>query len=395
MPVEVVFFNVGQGDCTFLWFYKNVKQQKVGTHAVLIDCGSSGAIAPWKLLPGQRPSKPRKEMVDRLTRKLDDYLGRMQNPNVLDYLIITHPDKDHFNLLEEVLLRKKDKKQLKYTIGKVLYGLGHPDYKTAGKDFIPTLLTDWGELEGPGKEKVLAVDMVTMPSQPQELLKNTSDGAGLQMVGSVIGAGPVGWTHAEQGKKEDIANEASLVTVLQGAPDQFGRRQRVLLMADAIKVDEYTVEGLCPDLCKRDTHLWLKMGHHGSDSSTGDAWLKTTTPDGLFVSTGVFKFSGKTGTCTESKMTAVLKQWTTVRKKAKNPVPVPAVHAGLKWGYVAQDSNGDFAYTPTTDGLFSSLALPQVPGTRNARDEADKWRGVDWHLRLDDPASGDYEIWYE
>ncbi|WKU48720.1 MBL fold metallo-hydrolase [Streptomyces sp. VNUA116] len=110
MPVEAVFFNVGQGDCTFLWFYKNVKQQKVGTHAVLIDCGSSQAIAPWRLLPGQQPSQPRTEMIDRLTHKLDDYLGRMQNPNVLDHLIITHPDKDHFNLLEEVLLRNKNKK---------------------------------------------------------------------------------------------------------------------------------------------------------------------------------------------------------------------------------------------------------------------------------------------
>ncbi len=393
MPVEVVFFNVGQGDCTLLWFYDRANRN-VGTHAVLIDSGSSQAVAPLNPGPSLQSARAKDQMIGRLKSKLDSYLSRLKNPYVLDCLIVTHPDEDHFNLLEEVLLSDLDPPQLKYTIRQVRYGLSPWDYKERGGDFMWTLFHHWDTLGGPSGQKVENEPLqVTMPTSPQPVLPGIT-GANLYMVGSVLGPErPTDWDKYETGKKEHIANAGSLVTVLQGEPDAHGRRQKVLLMADAVEINERYLQGAVGTLCSRESNLWLKLGHHGSVTSNTDEWIKHTTPDGLFVSTGVKAFGGKSATCTVGNITnRLLPAFNSVRPA---PGPFPRqVTVPPNWGYVVQDDMagsptlGRFLHQPLTnnDALFSSLATPAGPNG---------WAGVDWHLRLDNSTSGSYDIWYE
>ncbi|MCD9141408.1 MBL fold metallo-hydrolase [Streptomyces albireticuli] len=411
MPVEVVFFNVGQGDCTFLWFYDK-PGDTVGTHAVLIDCGSSQQVAPLN------PFQGKTGMVDRLDSRIGDYMARLRNPDVLDCLIITHPDKDHFNLLRHVLQDQQSPPRLKYQIRAIRYGLTVDDYKEGNQSFVHDLIELWTTfVDRRGRRGVVTKpDFVTMPVDPEALVTGTR-GAELLMVGAAVGVDPrsrrkypknpgKGKQTPEEkdeekrteGEKEKIANESSLVTLLQGDPEGNGDRQRVLLMADAVKLNEdYLGLGFAGGRLKRQSKLWLKLGHHGSRTSNTDEWLNYTTPDGLFVSTGVLVFSGGSGTFTDSNVNGrLLKTWKKVLKN--NNIPPVNVSSGQQWGYVVHDDSnrrGEFIYAPTTDGLFSSMAMPPVRGGTKARGDAANWRGVDWHLRLDDPRPGSYEIWYE
>ncbi|MFI2188087.1 hypothetical protein [Streptomyces sioyaensis] len=398
MPVEVVFLNVGQGDCTLLWFYDRAAPT-VGTHAILVDCGTTGAVPPWRPVPVAVGGDARGRLVSHLCERLDHYLSRLRHPYTLDWLVVTHPDQDHFNLLQDVLVDGRDPARLKYTIRNVAYSLRPIDYHEGGGDFMTRLFTDWTSFTGASGQRVLnEPQVVTMPSSPVPLL-GTGPGAELHLVGAVVGP-TIHSSGAQQrpgdvemfaaGPKERIANMSSLVTVLTGEPEaSSGRRQKVLLMADAERINEQYLMGWAGALCSRESHLWLKLGHHGSKHSTSDEWLAHTTPDGLFISTGLNSFGGGVATCDAANLAGrVLAQWERVRTAHGIPAPTvrPVPHRGFGFQDNTTEPPWSFAYAQDTDGVFSSLAVP--PDTAG-------WQGVDWHLRLDHAAPGSYDIWYE
>lgn len=392
VPVEVVFFNVGQGDCTLLWFYNRgaAPGSEKGTHAVLIDCGTAGAVRPLRPPAGAPKGDARKQVVAHLRAKLDRYLGRMQNPNTLDCLIVTHPDQDHFNLLKDVLVDGKDISKLKYTVRQVLYSLSPLDYKEGSEsDFVARLFTQWNAFSGPSGRKIETMPQpVTMPSAPTPLLDRT--GANLYLLGGVVG--PMSKRDVakyQSGPKERIANLSSLVTVVVGDKDASNRHQRVVLMADAEKLNELFLTGYAGALCTRENHLWLKLGHHGSRTSNCKEWIEHTKPDGLFLSTGTKSFGGAAATCdAENVAGRLLTQWEAVRRA--NNIPTPRVGVST-WGFGFQDNSVEppwaFVYSKLDVGLFSTLAMPPTP--------TGIWNGVDWHLRLDHAEPGSYEIWCE
>jgi beta-lactamase superfamily II metal-dependent hydrolase len=73
--VELHFIYVGQGDCTLITMDDGRK--------ILVDCGSTG---------GRDPEEVREYVLAQLG----------SNPE-LDVLVVTHPDADHYNLVEAVL----------------------------------------------------------------------------------------------------------------------------------------------------------------------------------------------------------------------------------------------------------------------------------------------------
>ncbi|MCZ1006774.1 ComEC/Rec2 family competence protein [Streptomyces lydicus] len=427
VPVEVVFFNVGQGDCTLLWFYDRGTDPATGTgtHAVLIDCGSAAATAPSRNPTGPGADGDAKaRMLAHLRTKLDGYLTRLRTPRALDYLVITHPDKDHFNLLQDVLLNNDG--ELRYTLRKVLYTLEPGDYREAGQTFIRDLLTDPDRLanaDGFGVETWPQQTFV--PTTPQPLLEGRREGIDSNLY--LLGGGWFGpgmdrmsggssWDadDYEATSKERIANQSSLVLLLLGEPDpgDAGKRQKVLFMADAEEVNEHVLIGLDrTGEFRRESNLWLKMGHHGSGSSTCDAWLEHLRPDGLFISTGMLAFRGGAGTCNATNIQLrVLPYWRGVR--ARHGIPLPRVSSGGWWGYGFQNNTGrkpwKIWYQPTKEGVFSTFAVPGFPaGGPITGDPADPgvvppepvetanltaWRGVDWHLTIDHAAPGAYDI---
>ncbi|WP_406230022.1 hypothetical protein [Nocardia sp. NBC_01009] len=107
-------------------------------------------------------------LVAHLKAKLADYLGRLDNPRTLDSLIITHPDKDHFNLLHKVLLDATGK--LAYTIKTLYCTLDPEDYRDGDRTFMKDLMTDPGKFTSPSGHKV-----ETEPAQmyvPAELFRS-------------------------------------------------------------------------------------------------------------------------------------------------------------------------------------------------------------------------------
>ncbi|MGK4585361.1 ComEC/Rec2 family competence protein [Kitasatospora sp. HPMI-4] len=374
MPVEAVFFNVGQGDCTLLWFYDWQNNQKQGKHAVLIDCGSTGPVPHHNAAASK--ASPKDQLVQRLQTEMGKYLGNLPKPGVLDCLIITHPDEDHFNLLRDVLETANGSNILRFGIDRILYGLDARDYKDRTK-FLARLIDNWQSFKDSSGSQAIKQEpeLVNMPATPEKLLPGT--GANLYMVGAAYMGDE---TKFASGPKEPIANMSSLVTVLVD-DGPVGSRQKVLLMADAVVLNEECLEGAAADLVKREGELWLKLGHHGSETSTSNGWLDVTKPSALFLSTGVKKFRGS-ATCRVRNMNRVVPYWNNVR--TRNNINYPRATVPASCGYVAQDDrggpNGPFVHTPA-QGIFSSMALPNQ-------------KGVDWHLVLDAKEPSGYAITY-
>ncbi|MDT0449222.1 ComEC/Rec2 family competence protein [Streptomyces hesseae] len=386
MPVKVVFFNVGQGDCTLITFYQPGATKAHA--AVLLDCGSKpgGEVAPRSQAGAPAAGTAKQRLIAHLRKRIDDHLRDLVNPGVLDYLLISHPDEDHFNLFEDVLCDPATGK-LRCTLNNVWYSMGPDDYKERSKTFVKTLLTNPAALVASGGH-VPEVKLKPDEGFPEKVFTgHPSADANLYLVNGGAFAHP-GYSSAE---KERLANLCSLIFLVVGEDDGTGKRQKALLMADALVQNEkalITLDSTDPSL-KREKNLWLKVGHHGSKTSTCRQWLEYTTPDALFVSTGPLLFGGKTATCTDTDFhQRMLTDWEDVRD-AHN-IPDPKVTRKKPrighWGFGFQDDTGTLPWKfkfedMTGRGVFSTLGGaplppdPSVPGS-----PAGEWTGLDWTL---------------
>ncbi|GHG50740.1 hypothetical protein GCM10018779_11090 [Streptomyces griseocarneus] len=400
MPVEVIFFNVGQGDCTFLWFYEapgggsglSNPASRVGVGAALIDCGSLLAT-PHRSTAGL-PGTDDARMVGHIRRVIADRLGRNAGASKdrLEYLFLSHPDADHHNKLEDLLCNSAG--TLDFGIQEVWY-TGDPKSYHKGKtnSFLYKLLKPGqrGSLtNGPHavandaeaknlQSSVLPVPLPAAPSGnplPELLLVSSSlyaEVSGKKVVSKSRGSRDSTWSNA-----------ASLVFLLSGQPGASdGKRQKVLLMADAERgVEEFLMMGDRDARYQRDKNMWLKAGHHGSAHATSEDWVKHTTPDALFFSSGRKTFGG-TGMPADARLNAIRKTL------ADEHIPQPAITpAGPHpYGFFQRGATPPFVVQTTTEGFCTSLAEAPPPAGR-------EWLGVDWHLILDDPQPGDYHLEY-
>ncbi|MEU9123660.1 hypothetical protein AB0C96_27965 [Streptomyces sp. NPDC048506] len=181
MPLKVVFFNVGQDDCTLITFYKPGAPKAEA--AVLLDCGSKpgGEVAP-RAPSGSATGTTKDRLVAHLRERIDDHLQDLVNPGVLVYLMISHPDEVHFNLLEDVLCDPGTKK-LRYTLTNVWYALGPGDYKERHKTFIKNLLTNPAALKSSGgHEVVTAPELKPTQGHPEPVFPETPDTPNLYLL---------------------------------------------------------------------------------------------------------------------------------------------------------------------------------------------------------------------
>ncbi|MGW2601782.1 hypothetical protein [Streptomyces klenkii] len=402
MPVKVVFFNVGQGDCSLMIFHKPGASK--GHAAVLLDCGSTKAVAPKPPTGAPAPVGTAKDrMVSHLKQKIDKYLQDLETPGVLDYLLITHPDQDHFNLLESVLLDDTTRK-LRYTVNNIWYGMARTDYKEGNRSFIETLLGNPAALTSAAGHRVVNPPLEKPTrADPEPLFPEDTATPNLFLLGGgmFVPTARRGPTWFQNAPKETIANLGSLVFSLVGVRDSNGLRQKVLFMADAFVENEQVLIGLdsspsAPQRwCRREKNLWLKVGHHGSKTSTSREWLEHATPDGLFLSTGPLAFGGQSATCTESNVNRrMLVEWEAVR--TAQGIPAPKVTGRKPWGYGYQDDvppnmlPWPFRFHEAKErGIFSTLAGEPTPASGG------EWTGVDWHMWIDRAGAGTYDLWYE
>src|SRR5262249_26078147 len=96
------------------------------------------------------------------------------------------------------------------------------------------------------------------------------------------------------GKRDSMdTNTNSIVLLLEYAD------YKIFLMGDATKeTEEFILNAVgpknynLPTLLANARYATLELGHHGSWTSSTEAWLKALTPDGLVVSSDTRNFNG-------------------------------------------------------------------------------------------------------
>ncbi|PJN27779.1 hypothetical protein [Kitasatospora sp. CB02891] len=468
MPVDVVFFNVGQGDCTFIqsWTVESGARKVLGS--VLLDCGSTKASRP--LSPsGGGSGDGKEEMVAHLRVELDKLLKSRPR---LDCLMVSHPDEDHFNLIEEVLW--KDGKS-RYQIDRFLYTAEPGHYREGGRDFVRNLIEKSTNLTN-------ASERCYYPVSPRPFdigFGRAGDGARLLLVSAqLLSPTPDLWftrhygvnerereyvKQREAAVRERVAairldpsdpdhpgakpdrswakgitvkvraqiegapseverlrkladqvlvddkgrwsNSISIVLLLLGAKASDGKRQKVWLMADAIEENETTIaeqykKADLPELGGEARNVWLKVGHHGSKTSTSGPWIKWLAPGGMFISSGTKLFNGSY-IPSSSHVDAILAAWRGISPKPAigRSDTEPHCYAYYQERVKGKGRSG-FAMKgagakPDDESVFTSLFLKERKATKATRTgdipAVDEF-GRDWHLTLDHPKPGDYRL---
>src|SRR2546423_5660087 len=241
MPLTIDFLDVGQGDAIFIQYPNGL--------TMLVDMGSTR----------------NKRLTGADARTFFKNHTKFGTPGqTLDYLILTHPDIDHYNLVNEFATT------LEVKISNLLHSGEPSEYK--GK--IGTL-RDW-------HKKTHGVDINVLKSAgkypfglgPGE--NSTKEFGGVEVLVLAMDV------PASSNEAAYVKNTLSIVLQLK----YMGHS--VILSGDATKDTEefilnvfQTVGALKLDLLRSSV---LKVGHHGSErTSISPRWIQAVSPDFVFI----------------------------------------------------------------------------------------------------------------
>ncbi|MBU1613235.1 MBL fold metallo-hydrolase, partial [Patescibacteria group bacterium] len=222
---KVTFLNVGQGDSALIRFSDGEK--------MLVDCGVNSKI------------------LEKLGEHLPFY------DRVIDYLLITHPDSDHYGGCVDVL-KRYDVKQV----------ITNSDTKK-GDSF-------WAVWEKYLEEENAVHKIISKP-QVWEI-----DGAKIEFLSPDKSLGLE--------SKYEKGNNNSIVFRLVHGSESFLFMGDAELPVEMALINKYcassTVEASCPQIDAD----YLKVGHHGSDSSSDEKFLEAVSPATAIISVGKNSF---------------------------------------------------------------------------------------------------------
>ncbi|MGW1738446.1 ComEC/Rec2 family competence protein [Nocardia sp. NPDC001965] len=378
MPVDIAFLDVGQGDCTVLHFWDPA--QPGADVSVLIDCGSTkGGSVTGSLVE----------------KRVREYIAA--SGGRLNHLILTHPDIDHYNLLAQVLGDGSADAKLDVPIDTILY-TGQPanygtDSGAAPSRFVYRLLTNSPKISKTAGQPPLATAPVraTMPAKLGTPLVEHG-GAKLYLIAAhAVSGGPSDAKRAKTlGKRAakrpaEDPNANSVVLYLEGK-SAGGKCQKVFLMGDATIDTEKAIALVFPpgaqDPFARTGRTWLKLGHHGSATSSSDTWIKRLAPDGIFISSDCKSFSG-TGT-PRAQVIRDIGTWAPEVLKDRLP----------EHGYVAFESTSGepnfrkFFTTRTKATICTSLYSYKYDSAKKL-ESSEGWY---WYLNLDADGANTFTI---
>jgi beta-lactamase superfamily II metal-dependent hydrolase len=302
---EVIFMDAGQGDCTLIVYPDN--------SVTLVDCGSTKSGA---------------QAFEEIKKVANE---RLENSGGYVTLVLTHPDEDHYNLIHK--LDKKDR-----LFDRLIYAYYGGDIELyqnlKDNDYTYELLSHLQEHQIAGP--------------PENTTSTTPDGylsrAGVNV--TILAANCTGKPKSGSGVKKN-ANSIVLLVEYQQA--------KIFLMGDAFFQtekfihDAYQRAGLLSRLQKQPGEtVVLKMGHHGSDTSTSRDWVNLIQPDILVVSAGTRSFNG-TGMPKESHLNSTV--------NATKLMP----DTGINQSFVVFDDNKKHPFDPsfvvrpkTTRGIWTT-----------------------------------------
>lgn len=216
---RIIFFDIGQGDAALINFADGQK--------MLVDCG---------------PDR-------RILSKLGKYLPFYRRD--LDYLLVTHPDFDHYGGCVDVLKR--------YQVKRVIFNGRKKSYDKYWQEWDKNMRAENAELEiinGYSQKNIAGANLTFL-----------SPDAGLNLA-----------------VKGDDNNNYSIVFKLADKDVSY------LFTGDMEEPLEYAlVQKYCSTtstICPMIQANVLKVGHHGSDSSSGEEFLRLVAPERAIISSG-------------------------------------------------------------------------------------------------------------
>lgn len=218
--LKLEFLDVGQGDGTLIQFPNG--------ELMLVDLGSL---------------KNRKITLKDINKYVFDNFPRLRLFGHLDYLVITHGDADHYNLIKSLLEYNSV-----ISLGTLLYSGNKSDYKTFG--------TYLGKLEGRASNHIVLPDAY-----------RSDPGTPYWSIGGV----DVWILSANYPSRGGSATNPKSIVLRLKLGDVT-----IILGADATKSTE---NGILKAYSKNATFLecnLLKIPHHGSDTSSGEDWIEAT-----------------------------------------------------------------------------------------------------------------------
>ncbi len=217
--IEVTFLDIGQGDATFV-------EWPDGTQ-MLIDCAVDARV------------------LEALGRNMDFY------DKTIDYLLVTHPDLDHYGGCTDVLKRFEVKNYIHTGFGK--------EENKSWQYFLQTVAE-----ENLVKHQIVEPQIWQFASSSIEFLYPDHN---LERDSSIPGS-----------EKPANANNASIAFFLS-----LGEN-KILFTGDAEDIlEEYLIAKYGEKL---DVEV-LKAGHHGSASSSIEPFVQLTSPEHFVVSAGL------------------------------------------------------------------------------------------------------------
>ena len=259
--LNICMLDIGQGDCMVLTASDGIF---LPSHTYIIDCGSSSkkAVGERRLIP------------------LLKYYGIDR----VEAVFITHPDSDHINGIEELLAKAYDEN---VKIGRICVFSGFIGDGALKNIEKMTDMSECGDLYRADETAMTEqVNNGTAMRSSPPLMTPLSEGM-------MIKDGRLKFHVIYPGKGHDITdpNEASLVMHVE-----YGDFD-MLTTGDAGKIaEEYIVErfktpqirgtGEIDGRDDMDVDV-LKVGHHGSSTSTGDKLLSLTDPEVAIISCGL------------------------------------------------------------------------------------------------------------
>jgi competence protein ComEC len=229
--------DAGQGDATLLVYPDG--------SLVLVDCGCK---------------QNAKVVQDEIAGVLERHLGKLPlDKRKLRGLVLTHPDGDHYNLVKKIIIDGRIK------VDDVIYSGSPADY---GRGLLSKLQIGCGAtLHQLGAQERRWVE------------KWSTHGANVQILSANIYGS----------NDKDIKNTNSVVLLVT-----YGD-VNVFLMGDATdKTEDWILTNWGTELddLLANKQTVLKLGHHGSATSSCEKWLNKLNPSVVFISSDTRSFGG-------------------------------------------------------------------------------------------------------
>ncbi len=233
IDAKIHFINVGQGDAILVQFTDGVE--------VLIDGGNESSRYPNA----------------EVKASFFDYLNDVGIVGSLDYVIATHPDSDHVNMLSEVF---------------EIYTVDHVMYNDMDKGTVV-----YNDFKADAILEVQAENLYKIDGDG-EIYKNFISGEGYSFDVYAPGYDTFQDDNPEFDSEEANGMSPMILLTVNGT--------KILLTGDAtFETEEWFIGVLGTETLDVDV---LKVGHHGSAGSTGATFLTAIEAEYAIVSSGAF-----------------------------------------------------------------------------------------------------------